>query len=90
MLLSPQGFWKQYAPLLPPPDSTFPLLLPRAEREALRVVDSELMEATDSHVKKLKEGWEKQFGGGLPPPALWINACVLSRCFHIWNFCFTR
>ena len=85
MLLSPQGFWKQYAPLLPPPDSTFPLQLPRAEREALRVVDSELMEATDSHVKKLKEGWEKQFGGGLPPPALWINACVLSRCFHIWN-----
>ncbi|EKX53550.1 hypothetical protein GUITHDRAFT_150215 [Guillardia theta CCMP2712] len=20
-----------------------------------------------------------------PPPLLWLNACVISRCFHIWN-----
>jgi hypothetical protein len=78
------AFWKQYASLLPHPDTPFPILLPKAHLEQLRTVDSELVQTIDSHRKKLKEGWEKQLGGQVPPPLLWVNSCVLSRCFHIW------
>lgn len=82
---SPPGFWQKYASLLPPPDTPFPLLLPKEQLEALRAVDSDLIQTVDSHRKKLKEGWEKQLGGECPPPLLWVNSCVLSRCFHIWS-----
>jgi hypothetical protein len=81
---SARRFWQQYAQLLPPPNTPFPLLLPKAQREALRKVDSELIQTLESHVLKLKEGWQKQLGAAPPPPMLWTNACVLSRCFHIW------
>jgi hypothetical protein len=40
------------------------LLVPKAHLEALRGVDQDLIETVDSHRKKLKEGWEKQLGGG--------------------------
>jgi hypothetical protein len=82
---SARRFWQQYAQLLPPPNTPFPLLLPKAQREALRKVDSELIQTLESHVLKLKEGWQKQLGAAPPPPMLWTNACVLSRCFHIWS-----
>ena len=75
------GFWQQYASLLPRPDTPFPLLLPKAHLEALRAVDQDLISTVDSHRKKLREGWERQLGGACPPPLLWVNSCVLSRCF---------
>jgi len=77
---------ENYLSLLPTDQEPFPILLSEEELNHLKSCDIDLVNKIDSHKAKILNGWKMQVGSEPPEKKLlWANACVLSRCFHIWN-----